>query len=370
MEPELILVDEAAIASLPQLDDNLDDDEHADADEAEPELLVVDDLDGPSFEEFDTEPPLPPGPDAETESDPSGHPAWAGVVATGTGFEAAGSAAEHETTLYDYDEDFEVAEPEPVTASASDLGAGFAPYAWPEDDVEEPAEAGDWERTEVAPALDTAPAVGPDPGLRPPDAQPADAEPEADADAAAQPTRGRVRVAILALACAVVLLGAGLGASRALHHSTTPASRSQAARPASTGQPHTTVPAESAALAAARLQTATDEADSATTTAMAGLSTLSGFPTPTNVAAVVNPYVASLLLYQAYLSGATVPASARQATAAASEQIRNDLTFLDTINGLPSIQLGSFIDQFRGDTQQLQAALGTIEHELSASGHS
>jgi len=166
----------------------------------------------------------------------------------------------------------------------------------------------------------------------------------------------------------VAVLGAGLVAGRVLHHTPAPAQPQSA--PAAGGQRGTAASTRSAPSVAASLQTATDEADSATTTALAGLSSLPSFPTPTNVASVVNPYVASLLLYEAYLSGATVPASVRQPSVRASSEIRNDLTFLDTINGLPPIQLGAFIEQFQSDTTQLQNTLGTIERALSAPGGS
>jgi len=181
--------------------------------------------------------------------------------------------------------------------------------------------------------------------------------------------RRRVGTAAVVLACVAVVLGAGLVAGRVLHHTPAPAAQPQGA-PAAGGQRGTAASTPSAPSVAASLQTATDEADSATTTALAGLSSLPSFPTPTNVASVVNPYVASLLLYEAYLSGATVPASVRQPTATASSEIRNDLTFLDTINGLPPIELGAFIGQFQSDTTQLQNTLGTIERALSASGGS
>ena len=116
----------------------------------------------------------------------------------------------------------------------------------------------------------------------------------------------------------------------------------------------------------ARIQTATDALDSATTSATVGLSSLPTFPTPSNVEKVINPYMSSLQLYGTLLSGSTVPARAQSAASSAEAQVRQDLQFLDTIDALPPLQLGAFLKQFDADATQLQTTLSALEQNLRA----
>ncbi len=168
--------------------------------------------------------------------------------------------------------------------------------------------------------------------------------------------KGRSRVFTLTavLACLLVVLVAGAAIVHALHHSTTPA----AAPPTH----HAAAPSPSPGTS--RLQTATDATDSATTAAQVALTSLSNFPTPTNVATIINPYISSLQLYETFLSGSDAPAPARAAVAHAETQVRQDLKFLDTIDGLPPIQLGSYLVQFDTDATQLQTTLSALEQDL------
>jgi hypothetical protein len=85
---------------------------------------------------------------------------------------------------------------------------------------------------------------------------------------------------------------------------------------------------------------------------------------PPNVSTIINPYVASLRLYEAFMSRATVPESAQPAAAAAEAQVRQDVRFLETIDGLPPIHLGAFLNEFATDTTQLQTTLTTLEQDL------
>jgi hypothetical protein len=157
-------------------------------------------------------------------------------------------------------------------------------------------------------------------------------------------------------------------AVRALHHPTTtaapparvttPTQVAAGTRAAGTGS------TGAAASGAARIQAATDAVDSATTAASVGLTSLSAFPTPTNVETVINPYISSLQLYETFLSGTKVPASAQQAAASSVAKIRQDLRFLETIDGLPPDQLGAFLVQFDTDATQLQTTLSTLEQDL------
>jgi hypothetical protein len=127
----------------------------------------------------------------------------------------------------------------------------------------------------------------------------------------------------------------------------------------------TTAPTSPRSVAAtSQVQSATDAVDSATTGARVALDSLSGFPTPSNVSTVINPYVASLRLYEAYMSGASVPQPAQSAAAASEAEVRRDVSFLKTIDGLPPIRLGAFLQEFSIDATQLQTSLTTLEQGL------
>ena len=181
-----------------------------------------------------------------------------------------------------------------------------------------------------------------------------------------KPKRSLVFKATVVLACLFLLVFAAVVGLRALHHQTTAAPPSHATTPTqATGTNASGAgSAEAAASGTARIQAATDAVDSATTAASVGLTSLSAFPTPTNVETVINPYISSLQLFQAFLSGTKVPASAQSAATSAEAKIRQDLQFLETIDGLPPEQLGAFLAQFDTDATQLQTTLSTLEQDL------
>ncbi len=174
--------------------------------------------------------------------------------------------------------------------------------------------------------------------------------------------RSRVFIATVVLACLFLAVVAAALAVRAMHHPTTTAGPPAQVTP----PPHATPPVSSSS-GAARIQTATDAVDSATTAASVGLTSLAAFPTPTNVEAVINPYISSLQLYEAFLSATNVPAPAQSAASSAEAQLRQNLKFLDTIDGLPPQQLGAFLAQFDSDATQLQTTLSTLEQNVRAS---
>jgi hypothetical protein len=174
--------------------------------------------------------------------------------------------------------------------------------------------------------------------------------------------------AIVVVAVLLLVGAAAAGAVRALHHpATTAAPPAHVTTPtqavAGTSAPGTSSTG-TAASGAARIQAATDAVDSATTAASVGLTSLSAFPTPTNVETVVNPYISSLQLYETFLSGTKVPSAAQPAAASAEAKIRQDLQFLETIDGLPPQLLGAFLTQFDTDATQLQTTLSTLEQDL------
>jgi hypothetical protein len=187
-------------------------------------------------------------------------------------------------------------------------------------------------------------------------------------EAEEEPKRSLVFKATVVLACLFLVVAGAVLAVRALHHPTTTAAPpARVTTPtqvaAGTGSSGTSSTG-TAASATARMQTATDAVDSATTAASVGLTSLSAFPTPTNVETVINPYISSLQLYATFLSGTKVPSSAQPAAATAEAKIRQDLQFLETIDGLPAQQLGAFLVQFDTDATQLQTTLSTLEQEL------
>jgi hypothetical protein len=195
-----------------------------------------------------------------------------------------------------------------------------------------------------------------------------DAHDESEATSDRHPTRARTRknrerqprsrifTATVVLLCVLLVLAAAAVAVRSLHHSTptTPSAKA----------PARSAPRVSPSPDAGRIQTATDAVDSATTAAQVGLTSLAEFPTTSNVARVIYPYISSLQLYESFLAGSTVPVAARAAAASAAAQVRQELTFLDTIASLPPEQLGTYLEQFGTDAARLQATLGALEQDL------
>jgi hypothetical protein len=118
--------------------------------------------------------------------------------------------------------------------------------------------------------------------------------------------------------------------------------------------------------ATARLQAATKSMSSSASAARSAMHSLSGIPTTVTVAAVINPYLSSLRHYQTVLSGAEVPTSARRAAANARALASRDVQSLATIDGLPSLLLGSYLEAFGSGVTHLQKDLGTLEHALRA----
>ena len=166
--------------------------------------------------------------------------------------------------------------------------------------------------------------------------------------------RSPVFMATAAIACIFISVVSVAAIVHSLHHTT---------GPTVTAPPSTTLPAASSP-ATARVQSATDSVDSATTAAVASLASLPGFPTPTNVANVINPYISSLQLYDAFLSGASVPQPARSVADATESQVRHDVAVFSTIDGLPPIRLGAYLNTFSAEVTRLQASFTTLEQDL------
>jgi hypothetical protein len=115
---------------------------------------------------------------------------------------------------------------------------------------------------------------------------------------------------------------------------------------------------------ARRLKTATQTVNADVSGARSALHSLNGFPTVGKVAAVMNPYVSSLQHYQTVLSGVEVPKSARGAAINVRALVSRDVQSLGTIEGLPPLRLGTYLEEFGSGATQLQKDLGKLEHAL------
>jgi hypothetical protein len=113
-----------------------------------------------------------------------------------------------------------------------------------------------------------------------------------------------------------------------------------------------------------RMQTATRAAAAATTAARSKLDGMTGFPTTHKVSSVMNPYVATLRRYETVLTGTDTPTAARTAALNALVLVTRDVQLLGTINGLPPVRLGSYLEDFSTNATQLLRTLNTLERAL------
>jgi hypothetical protein len=157
---------------------------------------------------------------------------------------------------------------------------------------------------------------------------------------------------VLCFAAAVV---AGAAIVSAFHNPTTPAVHSGAA-------PNPEVPSPGVS----RAEAATAKAEAATNTARSKLSAISGIPTLSNVAAIVNPYVEALQHYQTALTNTAVPASAKAAVDNIRSLAGQNARFLFTINVLPSLDLGAYLAEFSKRATQLQLDFREVRGALAA----
>jgi hypothetical protein len=130
---------------------------------------------------------------------------------------------------------------------------------------------------------------------------------------------------------------------------------------AATAGPRAPTPSE---VSVARVDAATVAADRATVTTRSKLEAIPGIPTLTNVAAVILPYVTSLQRYETALTGTVVPAAAQTGVANVRSLVAQDLQFLDTLDGLPSLRLGTYLAEVGKRSTQLQTAFRQVDREL------
>jgi hypothetical protein len=177
---------------------------------------------------------------------------------------------------------------------------------------------------------------------------------QAPSDPAARRTRA-FKVTIVLASLVVVLVAVAIAVT-SLHHPT-----SRATSPAA---PSTSAVSSSDV---AQVRAATAAADAATTKARNQLHALTGWPTVTHVARVINPYVAALERYNSVLTMATVPESARTAAVSADVLVARDMQSLSTINELPALKLGTYLQEFTLDAAQLQTNLANLQQKLHPS---
>jgi len=140
--------------------------------------------------------------------------------------------------------------------------------------------------------------------------------------------------------------------------------RQPTSRPTSPAAPSTSAVSSSDV---AQVRAATAAADAATTKARNQLHALTGWPTVTHVAGVINPYVAALERYNSVLTMATVPESARTAAVSADVRVARDMLSLSTISELPALKLGTYLQEFTLDAAQLQTNLANLQQKLHPS---
>lgn len=162
--------------------------------------------------------------------------------------------------------------------------------------------------------------------------------------------RSRVFVTAVVLLCLLFAFVA-VAAIRSSHNPTTPAASPRVAPPAPE-------------VASSRVLKATHAADAAIILTRSALDAISGLPTLTNVAAIINPYVSALQNYETALTGAVVPSQSLSTLSGVRSLVRQDAQFLGTINVLPSLDLGTYLAEAGRRSTQLQAALSELRGEL------
>ena len=155
------------------------------------------------------------------------------------------------------------------------------------------------------------------------------------------------------LVCLVVAVVAILSSR---HSPTTPTAHSGAA-------PNSQV----SSAAVSRVEAATDAAAAATAMTRSALSGIPGIPTLTNVAAIINPYVTSLQRYETTLARTPVQGQAQTAVGGVRSLVRQDVQFLSSVNGLPSLDLGTYLAEVARRSAQLQMAYSEVKGALHAS---
>ena len=195
------------------------------------------------------------------------------------------------------------------------------------------------------------------------DAVDTDAERDPEANSPAKP-RSRVLTATIVLACLFVVVVAAVLGVRAVRH---PSHATTAtAPPVTAAPPARTAPTVQPSQNVARIQTATDAVDSATDRGERRGHVHDRLPDPYQCRDDHEPVHRGTAALPDGPVRSQVPAAARPSEVSAQAQLRQDLVFLDTIDGLPPAQLGAYLAQFDSDATSLQTTLSTLEQNLRA----
>jgi hypothetical protein len=173
------------------------------------------------------------------------------------------------------------------------------------------------------------------------------------------PGERRMRTALVGVAAIIVIIVLASFASHLLHPA--PAATSDRS---STSTPTAPAAPQATSTDIARLESATNDAVSATTAERTGFTVLHGIPTIASTAAVTNPYVDSLQLYATVLAATPVPSSATKAAATVTSMVHEDIAYLEGVNTVAPVHLGTFLQGVFARAVAMQTAMGALEHSL------
>ena len=120
-------------------------------------------------------------------------------------------------------------------------------------------------------------------------------------------------------------------------------------------------------LVVSRLQAATAAAVTATRTLRSQLDQISGIPTLPRSPPWSTPMWGRCSTTRAVPQTSSVPAAAKTSADTARSLVNQDVEFLGTINGVTSLELGSYLEQFGQISTICTRALGTFQGELHSS---
>jgi hypothetical protein len=115
----------------------------------------------------------------------------------------------------------------------------------------------------------------------------------------------------------------------------------------------------------AKLATATNSVTTSGTVVTNGFAQLPGVPTTAAVAGVIGPYLTALQQYRAVLAHVSLPDPTAASAHAVSAEVRTLITYLESLPGVTSLHLGSWINGFNLHAAELQSAVDVLQANLS-----
>ncbi len=114
-----------------------------------------------------------------------------------------------------------------------------------------------------------------------------------------------------------------------------------------------------------RVQDATGYVASATSAVQSGFASFSGIPTTAKVATVTDPFVDSLQLYDTVLASTTLSGqAARKAAGVVDTEVQSDIAYLQTLNAVTPVHLGTYLNGVLDRIAQLQASVSSLQQTL------